>query len=162
MVPVGNAGKLCDIPGAEWNTLKKPQLEGRSTHGIAADLRADLPNEWEAFVAESAVNGIPVYHYKQLSEGLTGKVEIEHLSENNLGSLLPSFIYLRFKQSIDFFGGSDCSAVCGTAVFADCTGHQKGQRRPGILPAGTHGISWTRHSGLEIPNDGGQPFYRNL
>ena len=101
VIPVGNANKLCDISGVTWNMLSKPQLSGVPTHGIAADLRADLPNDWEAFIADSAVNGVPVYHYKQLSENLTGKVEIEHLSENNLGSLLPNFLYLRFKQTFD-------------------------------------------------------------
>lgn len=106
VVPVGNANKLCDISGVEWKMLMQPRLEGLPTHGIAADLRADLPSEWETFIAESAVNGVPVYHYKQLNEGLTGKVEIEHLSENNLGSLLPSFLYLRFKQSLDIAGAT--------------------------------------------------------
>lgn len=101
IVPMGNAKKLCGISRVRWNILNRPRLDGAPTHGLTADLRADLSNEWEAFIAESAVNGVPVYHYKQLSEDLTGKVEIEHLSENNLGSLLPSFLYLRFKQSID-------------------------------------------------------------
>ena len=104
VVPFGNAKKLCDIPRVHWNILKSPTLNGQHTHGVAADLRADLSKEWEAFIAESAVNGVPVYHFKQLSEDLTGKVEIEHLSENNLGSLLPSFFYLRIKQSIDIAG----------------------------------------------------------
>lgn len=101
IVPMGEAKKLCAISQVQWNILNKPHLDGAPTHGLTADLRADLSKEWEAFIAESAVRGVPVYHYKQLSENLTGKVEIEHLSENNLGSLLPSFIYLRFKQSID-------------------------------------------------------------
>ncbi len=101
VIPMGNAKKLCSISQVRWNILKEPHPGGPLSHGLTADLRADLPEKWEAFIAESAVNGVPVYHYKQLSENLTGKVEIEHLSENNLGSLLPSFLYLRFKQSID-------------------------------------------------------------
>ena len=104
VIPVGNANKLCDISGVTWNMLTRPKLSGVPTHGIAADLRSDLSSDWESFIADSAVNGIPVYHHKQLSENLTGKVEIEHLSENNLGSLLPSYFYLRFKQSIDIIG----------------------------------------------------------
>lgn len=104
VVPIGNASNLCDIAGVDWKMLIKPRLDGAPTHGIAADLRADLSSDWEAFIADSAVNGVPVYHYKQLSEDLTGRVEIEHLSENNLGSLLPSYFYLRFKQSFDIAG----------------------------------------------------------
>ncbi|MEM6460954.1 MAG: sugar transferase [Pseudomonadota bacterium] len=104
IVPIGNANKLATITGVEWKMLMQPHLDGAPTHGVVADLRADMPAKWESFIAESAVNGVPVYHYKQLSEDLTGKVEIEHLSENNLGSLLPNFFYLRFKQTLDIAG----------------------------------------------------------
>jgi lipopolysaccharide/colanic/teichoic acid biosynthesis glycosyltransferase len=101
VVPGGNAGRLAKIKNVDWRFLTKPTLEGKRLTGVTADLRADLAGNWEAFIAETAISGIPVYHYKQIGETLTGKVEIEHLSENNLGSLLPNFVYLRFKQWID-------------------------------------------------------------
>ncbi len=101
VVPSKNTRRLGDIPHVRWDWLKMPALEGAAPHGLVADLRADLPDEWEQFIAETAVRGVPVYHYKQIGETLTGKVEIEHLSENTLGSLLPSFVYLRLKQSVD-------------------------------------------------------------
>lgn len=129
VVPFGNARKLCEIPQIQWNVLESPKLNGQNTQGVAADLRTDLSDEWEAFLANSAVNGIPVYHFKQLSEDLTGKVEIEHLSENNLGSLLPSFFYLRFKQSIDIVGAIlllplvlPLSALIAIGIKRDSTG----------------------------------------
>jgi lipopolysaccharide/colanic/teichoic acid biosynthesis glycosyltransferase len=68
---------------------------------VVADLRADLAPEWERLLANCALKGLPVYHSKQVVESLTGRVEIEHLSENSLGSLLPSSIYLRFKRACD-------------------------------------------------------------
>ena len=40
---------------------------------------------------------------KQLSESLTGRVEITHLSENSFGSLVPSLGYFHLKSIIDFF-----------------------------------------------------------
>ena len=49
-----------------------------------------LPDEWEAFLADAALAGRIVYQVKQLSESLTGRVELEHLSENSFGSLLPA------------------------------------------------------------------------
>ena len=70
--------------------------------GVVADLRADLAAEWERFIAKCTLEGIPVFHSKQIQESLTGKVEIEHLSENQFGSLLPNLIYLKIKQSIDW------------------------------------------------------------
>ena len=104
VVPLGNANRLCDITDASWNILRGPKLPGVPTNGVAVDLRADLSNEWESFIADTAVGGVPVYHYKQLSENLTGRVEMEHLSENNLGSLLPNYLYLRFKYALDIAG----------------------------------------------------------
>lgn len=66
-----------------------------------ADLNTDLPPEWEKLLAHAALEGLPVYHWKQVAESLSGMVDIEHLSENNLGSLLPSSVYRRFKHVID-------------------------------------------------------------
>jgi hypothetical protein len=39
---------------------------------------------------------------KQMEESLTGRVAIEHLSENNLGSLIPGIVYGKAKRFFDF------------------------------------------------------------
>lgn len=101
IIPFGAAEKLRGIPHIHWDVPKAPDLTGRHVDGIAVDLRADIPEAWEMFIAESALRGVPVYHFKQLREDLTGMVEIEHLSENNLGSLLPPYFYLHIKQAVD-------------------------------------------------------------
>jgi lipopolysaccharide/colanic/teichoic acid biosynthesis glycosyltransferase len=44
-----------------------------------------------------------VYQVKQLSESLTGRVEVAHLSENSFGSLIPARGYFHLKSVIDFF-----------------------------------------------------------
>jgi lipopolysaccharide/colanic/teichoic acid biosynthesis glycosyltransferase len=82
--------------------LSKPPAVLTNFDGLVADLRASLAPEWERFLAHSVLNGWPVYDVKQVIESLTGRVEIEHLSENNFGSVLPSLIYLRFKRMVDF------------------------------------------------------------
>ena len=46
-------------------------------HAIVADFAADLPDEWEAFLADAALAGRIVYQVKQLSESLTGRVELD-------------------------------------------------------------------------------------
>ncbi len=61
-----------------------------------------MPPEWERLLAACALAGIPVFHVKQIQESLTGRVQIEHLSENNLGSLLPSPGYFKLKRAIDW------------------------------------------------------------
>lgn len=81
--------------------LSAPRRPAGRIDGIIADLRADHPPEWERFITESAIAGIPVYHFKQVREALTGAVEIEHLSENSLGSLVPNLLYMRTKIWVD-------------------------------------------------------------
>ncbi len=44
---------------------------------------ANLSDEWEACLPDAALEGKVVYQLKQLAEMLTGKVRIEHLSENS-------------------------------------------------------------------------------
>lgn len=102
IVPFGEVRSLVSIPEVEWSWLGEPSELEERYDGVVADLRHDLPDEWEAFLANSALNGVPVFHVKQLRESLTGQVEIEHLSENSFGSLVPFMAYLRFRRVIDF------------------------------------------------------------
>ncbi|MEO6247556.1 MAG: sugar transferase [Sphingomicrobium sp.] len=44
---------------------------------------------------------VEVYQVKQLSESLTGRVEIEHFRENSFGSLMPARGYFHFKELAD-------------------------------------------------------------
>jgi lipopolysaccharide/colanic/teichoic acid biosynthesis glycosyltransferase len=76
--------------------------DARKCDAIVADFSTDLPDEWEAFLADSALAGCIVFQVKQLSESLTGRVELEHLSENSFGSLLPARGYFHLKGLIDF------------------------------------------------------------
>ena len=90
VVPFGATDRLVEIDGVDWHVLKRPRLhDARSCSAIVADFSADLPDEWEAFLADAALAGRIVYQVKQLSESLTGRVELEHLSENSFGSLRP-------------------------------------------------------------------------
>ena len=84
--------------GVDWHVLKRPRLhDARSCNAIVADFSADLPDEWEAFLADAALAGRIVYQVKQLAESLTGRVELEHLSENSFGSLLPARGYFHLE-----------------------------------------------------------------
>lgn len=104
VVPGGKVGDLAVITSVDWVELRSPGEHLPSLHGIVADFRADLSQEWERFLADCALRGLVVYHVKQLSESLTGRVDVEHLSENNFGSLLPLTAYLRVKMIIDVIG----------------------------------------------------------
>ncbi len=109
IVPIGRVEDLEAIDTVKWQRMEKPEDFNPDATGIVVDLRADLPPEWEHFLADKALSGIQVFHVKQIKETLLGKVEIEHLSENTLGSLNPNQAYLEIKQTFDW--------VCALAVL---------------------------------------------
>jgi hypothetical protein len=102
VVPHGQVRNLFTIPGVDWIELSKDDPSADQYPVIAADLRADIPDEWERFLADRALNGTLVMHVKQIEESLTGRVAIEHLSENTLGSLIPGIVFAKAKRGFDF------------------------------------------------------------
>lgn len=101
IVPSESTARLPHYGHAEWITLRAPRLPADPDAVLIADLRADLSNEWERLIAQAALAGRPVYHVKQVEESITGRVTIEHLSENSFGSLVPNLSYRRLKRAID-------------------------------------------------------------
>ena len=104
LVPFGKATLMEEIEGFPVRKLSRPEIPNDRAANIVADFRADLPDEWERLLARASLAGVPVYHYKQLTESLTGQVKIEHLSENSLGSLIPNQSYTPIKRLIDILG----------------------------------------------------------
>ena len=103
VVPYGATERLAHIEGVDWSIMSRPELQDVGTcSAIVADFSADLPDEWEAFLADAALAGRIVYQVKQLSESLTGRVELERLSENSFGSLVPAIGYFYLKALGDF------------------------------------------------------------
>jgi lipopolysaccharide/colanic/teichoic acid biosynthesis glycosyltransferase len=104
IVPFGEMGRLEEIRRIQWVRLERPDIDLIDDYdAIVADFAAsDLPDEWEAFLADAALAGKVVYQVKQLSESLTGRVEIDHLSENSFGSLVPARGYFYLKTVADF------------------------------------------------------------
>ena len=103
VVPFGRIGDLTRIDRVEWVRMVVPRLDSIvHCDAIVADFGGDLPPEWEAFLADAALAGRIGYQVKQLSESLTGRVEIEHISENSFGGLLPARGYFHLKEMIDF------------------------------------------------------------
>lgn len=104
IVPGGRVSSLTKIRGCNayiWPSPDAPLPPGAL---VVADLHFDHNDEWERRIAEAALAGVPIFHYKQVLESLTGRVQIDHLSENVLGSLIPSNSYHGVKRVIDLFG----------------------------------------------------------
>lgn len=104
IVPGGHADAIMRLRGCDshvWPTPDAPLPKGAL---VVADLHFDHNDEWERRIAEAALNGVPIFHYKQVLEALTGRVQIDHLSENVLGSLIPSNSYHGVKRLADLIG----------------------------------------------------------
>lgn len=101
VVPSPQTLALIDCLDADLTPMTTPDFPKERGAAIVADLRHDHDDSWERFLAMAAINGYPVYHWKLLTEALTGQVNIEHLSENSFGSLLPNLAYRKAKRLID-------------------------------------------------------------
>lgn len=101
-IPVGRASKLPQqIPTVDWICLDDPKMS-EPVYAIVTDLHSyDLTDEWERFIADQTLKGIPVYHHRNIRESITGRVRINHLYENDLGSLLPSENYIALKRFLE-------------------------------------------------------------
>jgi len=104
--------KLAVIPGERYtedvlaqstvhaHLLKTLSLNGVRYDGVVADFaHIDMPTQ--RFLAQCALNRIPVYDAKDIYESLTGRVKIHRMSENHIGSLLPSPLYEAIKRCMD-------------------------------------------------------------
>ena len=101
VVPHGRTELLFNAVDVDWTVMNRPELPTDANAAIVADLRYDHDDAWERMLAEAAIRGQPVYHTKQIWESLTGRVSIEHMSENSFGSLLPNLAYRRVKRLVD-------------------------------------------------------------
>ena len=104
--------KLAVIPGGKYTAevLSQPvvdshaltglSLNGIRYDGVVADFEdIDIPTQ--RFLAQCALNRTAVYDAKEIYESLTGRVKIHRMSENNMGSLLPSPLYEVIKRCMD-------------------------------------------------------------
>ena len=108
IIPGGDIGTILGRQGfAEIGTAQDLDalIAGDAINGsVVADLHQDMAPEWERAIARAALRGIPVYHYRLIEEELTGEVRINHLRENDLGSLIPNLPYRTGKRVIDVVG----------------------------------------------------------
>jgi len=100
VVPGGHVDALETLKGVDCLRLTLADWPS-GADAVVADLREDHNAQWTARLADYALGGIPVYHSKDLYESLTGRAELEHLSENNLGALSPQNSLIFAKTLLD-------------------------------------------------------------
>ena len=134
VIPIGVVHHLRSIEGVNWKMLKRPDLKATyDCDALVADFTADLPPEWEAFLADAALDGRMVYQVKQLSESLTGRVEVNHLSENSFGSLIPARGYFHLKSIVDFFAALILLPVLALPMLAIAAAIRIDSRGPALF-----------------------------
>lgn len=106
-VPGGRVERLFSLPALAYDIARIPAdlNPANLNHAgaiVVADLHHDHEPAWEQAIARATLAGTAVYHYKHVWETATGRVQIEHLSENNFGSLIPSHGYVHAKRLADF------------------------------------------------------------
>lgn len=100
VVAGGRVGVLSGMKNVELRPLTKDGWP-HDIDAVTVDLRFDHSEEWEGRLADYVLGGLAVYHCKDLSESLTGRTDLEHLSENTFGSLAPLTTLLRVKSVMD-------------------------------------------------------------
>lgn len=102
VIPSNHTSQLPDIYNIEWVYLDfEQEVSKKSVEIVVADLHENHSSTWNEYITHVVMSGTPVYHYKQILEQTTGRVEVNHLSENTLGSLNPNDFYLKVKSTVD-------------------------------------------------------------
>lgn len=107
-IPIG--GQYVPAPDAE--RLEHLIDNGWRDWAIVADLHYPHSENHERLFAKAALAGIPVYHFRSIAEGLSGQVKINHLSENDFGSLIPNAPYMSLKRLMDVLGALVLIPLC--------------------------------------------------
>lgn len=98
IVPFGDSKEVIAFEQVDCRILKEPVLKKTRYDAIVADLRSDMPAEWQNFLANCALANIPVYHSRLMVEQLSGRVKVKHLSENIFGALYTTSFYGILKR----------------------------------------------------------------
>src|SRR5699024_2479869 len=101
VIQKGFALQLLDLGGnVDIRPLEGLALGGYRYDGVVADFRAMNADE-ERYLTQRALQGIPDNNANDVFEAFTGRVKIDYMSENNIGSLLPSRTVENFKTLFD-------------------------------------------------------------
>jgi lipopolysaccharide/colanic/teichoic acid biosynthesis glycosyltransferase len=112
VVSGGRAELLLELTSVDWHLVDTPD-QADLVMPIVVDLSADLSDDWERYIANCALEGRPVYNFKQLHESMTGRTQVAHISENSFGVLAPNEIWGSAKRYVDVLAAA-------TALVAGC------------------------------------------
>jgi lipopolysaccharide/colanic/teichoic acid biosynthesis glycosyltransferase len=161
LVPGGDLRNIEANGEVKWHLLRDPSDHVPKTDAIVADLHFDHPDDWDRYLARCMLAGLPVYDVKRMAERLTGRVEIEHLSENEFGAVLPSSLYLKVKYLIDFIVALMALPVFLIVIAIFCVAIKLDSPGPAIFTQqrmGFRGKSFTIYKIRSMRNTPGDTF----
>jgi len=92
--------ELLHLPNVDARTVTIESFWGTRYDAVVADFKT-ITAAQQRFLTQCTLQRIPVYNAEQVFESITGRVRIRHMSENNIGSLLPSRTYEQLKIFFD-------------------------------------------------------------
>lgn len=98
VAPLGRTRELPHPSGVRWQMLGQPDFHGRRFDGLVVDLDTELPDDWARFIAHVSVARIPVFNLTQVLESATGRMQLDRLTVNDMGSLQPTPFYEEFRR----------------------------------------------------------------
>jgi lipopolysaccharide/colanic/teichoic acid biosynthesis glycosyltransferase len=98
VAPLGRVNELPQPAGVRWQLLGEPDLHQRRYDGLVVDLDSELPSDWARFIAHVSVARIPVFNLTQVLESATGRMQLDRLTVNDMGSLQPTPFYEEFRR----------------------------------------------------------------
>lgn len=99
--PIGQPIEEQKVVGIRWVKLEKPDFMGRRFDGLVLDLDSPLPEDWARFVAHVSVERVPVFNLKHVIEDTTGRMQLNRLTVNDMGSLQPNPFYEEFRRATE-------------------------------------------------------------
>ena len=101
LAPVGEAASVRSLTGARWK-LVEPSTPPEGCDGVVIDLGANLDPQWRAYLTACALAGIPIYHFRTVTEALTGRLEIDQRSETMFAAAGANRGYGVVKGGVDW------------------------------------------------------------
>ncbi len=96
----GLADDLLALRGVDWTLMDDASIPD-DADGVVLDMHRPLEGPYVQLLAECGMRQIPVYHAALISEMLTGRVSLEHLSRGMVEALSPSPGYRVLKRVFD-------------------------------------------------------------
>ena len=100
VIPGGMSEELLGVEQGTWQLLQQPVFPNGCS-GVVVDLHHRLEPKWIRFLADCALQRIPVYHAAVVYEAATGKVSLSSLSRGLFEELRPEPIYYACKRWLE-------------------------------------------------------------